>query len=160
MSTLTTSIQHHTGNPIQCNKARKKRRRSWKRTETVPVCVQLEKVYRVGQRWQAGLALKEVFKLEHRGRGGLCVGQSQACLVDDLHKAAMGLLHLVGGGGKSEDKVLGSLRSLGPVVAGADDNHTLLTPGGLCVVAENGDVAPLVEVNRHGPARSFNGRLQ
>lgn len=36
--------------------------------------------------------------------------------------------------------------------AGAGDDHTLITPGGLCLVAENGDIAfcdaSLLEVKR------------
>ena len=36
--------------------------------------------------------------------------------------------------------------------AGAGDDHTLVTPGGLCLVAENGDIAfcdaSLLEVKR------------
>ena len=41
-------------------------------------------------------------------RGGLGVGQNQACLVGDMHKAALGPLHLIEGGGNLEDKLLGS----------------------------------------------------
>lgn len=47
---------------------------------------------------------------------------------------------------------------------GAGDNHSVGTPGGLCLIAENGDVAlgaaSLLEFNRHGAAGSFNGRPQ
>ena len=46
--------------------------------------------------------------------------------------------------------------------AGAGDDHTLITPGGLCLVAENGDIAfcdaSLLEVKRHSVAGSFNGK--
>lgn len=49
------------------------------------------------------------------GRGGLCVERNQVCLVNDLHKVSMELQHFVGVGGKSEDKLLGSCLSPGPV---------------------------------------------
>lgn len=48
---------------------------------------------------------------------------------------------------------------------GAGDNHTVGIPGGLCLIAENGDVvalgdASLLEFNRHSVAGNFNGRPQ
>ena len=43
--------------------------------------------------------------------------------------------------------------------AGTGDNHSLMTPGGLCLVADKGDVAfgdaLLLEVNRKQPRREL-----
>lgn len=48
-------------------------------------------------------------------------------------------------------------------MAGACENHILVTPGGLRLVVENKDVAfgdASLEVDRHSPAGSFNRRPQ
>lgn len=77
-----------------------------RRNKTVPICIQHEKVYRTGLRWQAGLTQEEVFKFVHGGGESLVLGKGRPAQWMICTRLLWNFLE--GGGGNSKDKLLGS----------------------------------------------------